>query len=167
MAENKTQILSNLICDFVRKTISGQESGIYRSLYILPSNRDMIKGEGMNHFILSFLVEYFNKAYVALITKNDSYFVEKFGEMHNVNGHSYICLLNIVFISTTNFIKAVDRSKYDITDYDNYMKSVHLELDKYLNNAKNILNQSTLHECNGEDISTCDPNKPMFYIKNN
>ena len=88
--------IARMICGFIRATTVGHERAIFRTL---PKEQiNVIKvPEIVGQLFVGATVRYFNAAYRSLILKNDPYIQVSFGQMQQVCGHSYICLLNIVF----------------------------------------------------------------------
>lgn len=172
MAQESILELSLKIQDFIRKTLLGQESAIYK----LSSNENFnIFSEGMNVLknklnddqikiiFYSFIENYLNQCYRSLILKDDQYVCSSFGSMKKCCNHSEVCLLNIIAFYLSEVMQKMDRKLLDISSYDSYMSSADQIISKMLKelNLETKLN----HICTGIDISKCDPNKPMFYKK--
>jgi hypothetical protein len=162
---NQHTQLANLMSEFICSTICGFESGLYKSLITSGENINKIKTNQMTVILVNFNMNYYNQAYSSLIKKNDQYIVEKFGQMHKIMNHSYICLLNIMFRLTTEMLTIYDRNLLNITSYENYMKSVQAILNKCNEFLIEELPKMISHTCSGIDISTCNPDEPLFYIK--
>jgi hypothetical protein len=160
-----TDKLANLMTNFICDTIRGYESGLYKSFVMNNKNMNDILTHKMTFILVNFNVKYFNNAYSSLIRNDDPYIMEKFGEMHDVINHSYICLLNILFKLTTDIITSYDRSIFNVFSYDEYMKSVDIVLETCKKVLLDELPKMISHNCNGIDITTCNPNEPLFYIK--
>jgi hypothetical protein len=160
-----TDKLANLMTNFICDTIRGYESGLYKSFVMNNKNMNDILTHKMTFILVNFNVKYFNNAYSSLIRNDDPYIMEKFGEMHDVINHSYICLLNILFKLTTDIITSYDRSIFNVFSYDEYMKSVDIVLETFKKVLLDELTKMISHNCNGIDITTCNPNEPLFYIK--
>lgn len=157
--------LADLMSDFICETIGGFESGLYKSLASRGENIDKIKTQQMTFLLVNFNMNYYNRAYSSLIRKNDPYINDKFGEMNKVMNHSYICLLNILFKLTTEIIAEYDRTLFNVTSYENYMRSVKIVLDTCKEFLMTELPNMISHSCSGIDINTCNPDEPLFYIK--
>ena len=151
--------LAELILDFTVKTITGFESALYKTMC------ELVRTNQVKQIELKFCVRYFNLAYKSLITNEDPYFVSKFEEMHNELAHSYICLLNIIFTFTLSLIDLIDRTKLDDSTYSNYMSSIETQIKQFEIFTPEHLEKFLSHRCDGIDIKTCNPNEPMFYIK--
>jgi hypothetical protein len=151
--------LSNLILDFVKNTILGIESGMYKTM------RLEIKDTLIKIIQINFLVEYFNKAYSALILNTDQYFVQKFKEMHEELNHSYICLLNITFNFTIQLVQQINRDNLNVNTYELFMKSLEDEIIQHNIFQPSMIEPFISHTCTGIDIKTCNPNEPLFFIK--
>lgn len=102
-------------------------------------------------------VDYFNNCYISLIIKN-------FDEMNKIMPHSVICLLNIISDFKLKIHQNIDRKKLDLSNYNNYMKSLNDKLKLLLNDQFNNIINSISHKCIYKDISKYDPNKPIFKI---
>lgn len=160
-----TDKLANLMSDFICETIGGFESGLYKSLTSHKEDINKIKSQNMTFLLVNFNINYYNRAYSSLIRKNDPYIVEKFGEMNKIMNHSYICLLNIMFKLTTEIITGYDRTLFNTTSYEDYMKSVKIVLDTCKEFLLTELPNMISHNCTGIDIQTCNPDEPLFYMK--
>ena len=159
--------LAKLICDFCFETIRGHESGLYKAINtgLLDIGINTLLTPNMKPIIMNITANYLNNAFVSLIKRNDPYIIEKFDAMCKIKNHSVICLLHIImaFIQKVHF--SLDRTKLDISSYENYMKSVSSQLDPIVEETLNSLIKSISHQCNGIDIKTCDPNIPLFVMK--
>ncbi len=158
--------IAQLICRFIRATTIGHERAIFQvmskqSVPITTLQQPEIVGQ----LFVSATVQYFNSAYRSLILKNNAYIEGAFGAMHQFCGHSYICLLNIVFATCLSTHQSIDRSKLDVSSLENYQKSFELLLDPILADLQKNLAESLNHNCAGMDIDKCDPNKVMFSMQ--
>jgi hypothetical protein len=151
--------LAQLMVDFTESTILGVESGMYKTI------KHLLKENNIKQIQYGFCVEYYNSAYRSLILNNDTYFVEKFTEMHQELSHSYICLLNIIFTISLRLIDSIDRNKLDDSTYDKYIKSVQKEIKKAEFFKVEYFEPLLSHTCSGTDIKTCNPDEPLFFIK--
>lgn len=156
---NPSVDLKKLMEDFICRTIDGFESGIWKARK-MADHIKKLKISELNMFILSFNIKYFNDAYKSLILKNDSYIMESFKKMTQLHDHSEICLLIIMFAHSMQIINNMDRSKIDSLNYQQYMEDIMKQTSKL-----SKINADMAHECHGEDISKCDPNVDLFYIK--
>lgn len=159
--------LALLVCDFCFSTIQGHESGIYKSLKMNMINLslDTLRTNQMLGFFTGATMNYLNGAYVSLIKRNDTYIMEKFDAMCKISNHSVICLLNIIMVFIMEIHSSLDRSKLNISSYELYIKSVMSQLNSKYEESLLTLGKSLSHSCNGIDIKTCDPNKPLFFTK--
>ncbi len=166
MSTNEKKLkMANIMIEFINNTISGHESGFYKMYYFNDSeNINTLKYNAMDGMITSSAVNYLNQAYKSLIRENDPYFLKYFKGMAKVMNHSYICLLNIVFVTLINVHRNIDRSKLDIDTYDKYMESIESQLEELLEKIKGTIIQSISHKCTGDDIKNCDPNDDLFII---
>jgi|SaaInlStandDraft_5_1057022.scaffolds.fasta_scaffold115987_1 hypothetical protein len=165
---SKSERIFEVITKFVYDTLAGQESGMYKAISSSDQSKlSILQTKTFQMTGISFIVSYFNDAYRSLITEEDKYFVERFKEMHDIMDHSYICLLNIVFNLTITFYCEMDRSKFNISNYKNYMNSFECELNKMKDTMFPIEKRKELfnHVCKGIDIKTCNPNE--IFIKAN
>lgn len=158
--------IASLMCKFVTQTIIGHERGMYR--FFATTRQPMDRLRVPNTFRTLFgdaAVSYFNGAYKSLILRDDKYIQASFDEMHNVCGHSYVCLLNIVFKAYMTMHSQIDRTKLDTVSLASYQKSVETMIvplaERFLTFCATMMN----HKCSGIDISTCDPDKPLFELK--
>lgn len=143
--------------------MTGHESGFYKLYQIKKLPIGNLLGDEMIILIKNVTLFYLNDAYKSLILKSDSYILDKFNAMCKINNHSEICLLNIIALTIINIHVNLDRSKFNITSYDTYMKSVGDQLDVEFTSVLNTLENSISHTYTGIDISTCNPNEPMVF----
>lgn len=145
------------IKDFCYNSILGFESGYYKT------NKTEVKKNQTKIIASYFIVDYHNQSYKALILDSDKYIVEKYGSMHSIISHSYICLLNITLMVCKYIIDKMIREFLDDSSYPNYMQMVKLQLTMLLD--KIHLENMLSHKCTGEDIKKCDPELKIFSIK--
>ena len=157
--------LAKLLREFCFNTVTGHESGIYKGIYqgLIPMPIGTLREEKILIIIKDLTINYLNGAYVSLIKKDDPYILNKFDAMCKINGHSAICLLNIIMVFIMGTHSKLDRSTLDIRSYDSYMCCIKSQLDAMREPTLEILVRSISHTCTGTDISTCDPSEPMFY----
>lgn len=150
---------------FIQNTIFGQESGLYKSLYLynIDTGIDNIRSNTAKILLQYAIVDYLNSCYKSLILKDDDYVINYFAKIKKEKHHSEICLLNIMFAVIRSAFLEVDRHKFNDMTYDKFMDSVKKEYSEYLGGIDydKLLN----HECNGEKIENCNPNEPLFLIK--
>jgi hypothetical protein len=156
--------LSKLIADFIVSTITGTESGFYKQFRQKKIVDKLNDSTFMKVAIATAHVNYFNILYKSLILKNDEYVTKKFLSMHNIMNHSYICLLNIIFKVCVDVHQIIPRSEMIVNCYENYMLIVKAMLDNINPFIIDMLKEMLSHNCNGTDISTCNPDEPMFHI---
>lgn len=160
-SENIIQMAS-LMKNFIRGSMIGTESALFKVTSTQNLSLENLKLDVTKGTILMLSIQYLNICYKSLILKDDQYVVAKFKEMTDCKKHSEICLLNIFANIMKMIIEMSDRSNLDVNSYDKYMDSVKFNLDRILDSMPFGKNLS--HECNGIDISTCDPNDPMFKL---
>lgn len=163
MTTSKTNALAKLLCDFCFETMQGHESGFYKLHQIKKLPIADLLGDEMIILIKNVTLYYLNDAYKSLILKSDPFILDKFDAMCKINNHSEICLLNIIALTIINIHVNLNRSKLDITSYDTYMNGIRDQLDSEFTSILNTLTNSISHTCTGIDISTCNPNEPMFF----
>jgi hypothetical protein len=158
-----------LIKEFCFSTIKGHESGLYKSfsdkLFGDELGLDTLQNEHVFSIIAEITVNYFNTVYVSLIKRDDPYIINRFDKMCEINNHSAICLLNIMFAIVINLHGDFNRQNLNIDSYKLYMKSIDNELDSKMQTLFDKLMASISHTCKGMDILKCDPNIPMFSVK--
>lgn len=150
---------------FVKNTICGQESGLYKSLYLykIDTGIDNIRSDATKILLQYAIVDYLNCCYKSLILKDDDYVVNSFAKMKKEKHHSEICLLNIMFAVIRSAFLEVDRHKFNDMTYNEFMDSVKKIYSEYLDDIDydKLLN----HECSGIKIEECNPNEQLFFIK--
>jgi hypothetical protein len=110
-------------------------------------------------------VSYFNDAYVALVRGDEPYFCEKFGNMRKLMDHSYICLLNLTFVLAIDLKTSIDRAALNTSTLETYAQCLIQQLAKQKSTYQKTFTKKLSHQCNGEqDITRCDPTKPMFNV---
>jgi hypothetical protein len=155
--------LATLVHEFCFNTICGHESGFYKFFVMKDLDLDALKGD-MSNMIKFTTANYLNSAYKSLIKKDDEYIIEKFGEMMQINNHSAICLLNIISAVILDVHIDLDRKLLNTKSYQLYMGSLQQQLTTKSQHILDILVKNLSHSCTGTDISTCDPDKPMFVL---
>ena len=148
---------TNEFLDFVVVTIAGQESGLYK-----------VFGAGVKdkRIVLPMsLMEYVNHGYKSLILRNDPYWVTHFDKFNQFHGHSQICLLNVLFQLIQTFLELIDATQLYVLSYQTYMASITSQLECIKNALIKTFPKIFDHQCSGADITKCDPNIPLFYLK--
>jgi len=161
--------LTDLIIEYIKKTIIGQESGFYKiaAKIIEHPVGKFLETKNLNNIyvvpiLLKALESYFNNTYKSLVKQSDKYVLEIFDKMQSVMDHSAICLLNIIAAFTANIYIEINRNNLNIESYDEYIKSFDNELAKICDKNKLSFIKCLSHKCNGEDITKLDPNIKMF-----
>eukprot|EP00047_Mylnosiga_fluctuans_P003950 m.231912 g.231912 ORF g.231912 m.231912 type:complete len:586 (+) comp12275_c0_seq1:85-1842(+) len=156
------------VAKFVYRTMSGQESGLYKALRMHGQSRDVLAGPKFSMVMLKFVADYLNTCYRGLIRRDDEYVVDSFAKMNAASStghHNEICLLTQLFSVIMLFHRHLDRTHYDPTSYETYMASFEEEFERVFERVGDEIFKMFAHECGGgEDITTCDPNKPMFEL---
>jgi hypothetical protein len=136
-------------------TINGVEKGMYIS--VLKEQPDRIKLMSSNYhpFITLFkdLHElFFTKSYNDFFDKPTAPINESFDKLSFESKHSKHCLLSIIANLTVSVHFNLDRTKFDCTNLDSYVKTLNLEIDRIIS----MVNFDKLfeHECNMEDNIT-------------
>ena len=161
--------LARLLCEFLVKTILKQEGLNYRNLSALLKEHAQLPDSAIIFKKMAFVtIDYFNAVYKALILRDgdgDTEALACFDRMHNTANHSHICLLNIAVAMCMHMRSIID---YSVANYDSekeYLLSIALQLMQLIKAAHDNLRDHFMHNCCGTDIRTCDPNQPMFAIK--
>lgn len=145
--------LGDCIVNFVIDIIHGNECGLFKSeIKITPL---VIQLTAAN---------YINVCYKALILKDDQYVVNKFKEMTDLKNHSEICLLNIIMQIVVMVHLNLDRTLIDISSPEALESSTRIEIIRVIDPMREIIRNVIVHECHGEKIENCDPNKPLFAL---
>lgn len=119
------------LSEFVKSTIYGQESGMYKLLS--KNHQDVLLGMQLSKMMeiqLDALETYFNLCYDDLVTGDDPYINEKFDEMQSIMNHSPVCLITMLAVMCTSVYIRMDRTTFDISSYKEYMMSVSSECNK-------------------------------------
>jgi hypothetical protein len=139
---------------FIRSTLLGQFSGFY-------------KINGKNEFATSFktvfphvITHYLNGAYKSLILKDDEYIIKTFSSL---TSHSAVCLLHMFLHITRSIVDNFNYNNLRMDNYTDFMESVDSELMKSEMLKEDKIRLLISHRCEGYDISSCDPNIPLFY----
>jgi hypothetical protein len=163
---NKQMSFTEEFKTFCINTICGQESGLYKSIYLYKekiTDIDNIRSDTIKILLQHTLASYLNSCYKSLILKNDTYVIDSFNKIKKTKNHSEICLLNIMFVVVRSAILDVDRHKFSDVTYGNFMFSMKKEYEIYFNSLD--FDKLLDHECSGEKIENCDPNEKLFFIK--
>lgn len=156
--DNKEK-LAVLLTDFIYSTVKGQLSGFYK-LY-----KEKVKDMINPNIIMLVVANYYNYCYKALILQNDDYVIEHFNSFVKCLNHSEICLLHILNKTTTITYSIIDLNKVNYDDYSKYMLNVTFQLELQRKNMVNSIKNSINHACKGLNIKNCDPDTPLFIIK--
>lgn len=167
MAEPRTT-LARTILEFCKTTIMGHESGMFKSFY----HRGTAIDDNTYKMIIQIsAANYLNSVYKSLILKDSEYITTIFDRITAISNHSKICLLNIILPIVIAMHLKIERSEQQFGNndqfhvyYNKHMNSVARQLDQIENDIIESLSRTLSHECHGIDISTCDPNKPLFTI---
>ena len=168
--DSKTITAKNIMY-FCIETICGHESGLFKlasanqiplQLKTLTTTTDRGKIL-LKNFIMMATTSYLNKCYRSLILKDDPHVTEKFHGMSQPLGHSEICLLNILAQLIITIHSTVNRKDFDVSSYENYMKVFNERITA--NVSISLIHKLISHECTGVDILSCDPDEPLFSLK--
>lgn len=152
-----TPTLEDLIVDFCLKTVTGMESGFYKTF--AKENTLILTTNVLQDTINDFLIRYLNQVYRSLIVHDDEYITEVFDRMKPFD-HSFICILNIIAKLIQLLVQNMHRQLLHTESYNAYMASVKQQLYIIAYVFRSEMNFS--HECSGADITTCNPDTPMF-----
>lgn len=154
--------MEEMLQQFTANTVRGALRGIVR---IVPEDvlADRARVRGL---ALGFLRDYYNDAYRNLVLHakglavEDDYYVNRFRPIHKVDGHSYICLLNISLTYSINFL-------------DNILPII--ELTSGVLTFESTFELGALlahfpipfsgHTCRGADLRSCDENEKIFHTR--
>lgn len=160
-----TASIAKMMCAFVKATTICHERAMFRSFQGQNYPLSILKqADVMKTFIVTATALYLNAAYKSLILKNDSYIEQAFGAMHQVCGHSYICLLHICFGLCLEVHQSIDRTQLDISSLENYHKSFETLTAPFLKQLEERMASTFKHECKGVEIATCDPKVDLFIV---
>ena len=152
--------LAKKVREFVHETIRGHELGFYKMRIVFPFKLNTEDAKGL---IPSVAINYFNVVYEALVSEEDEFVNEKFGEMQKIMKHSPVCLINMVFMLTVRFHTKMDRTKFNMDSYEKYMESVLKEFEKIMPSAE-MLAPAFGHKCAGpEKAPALKLGEKMFY----
>lgn len=147
--------LEDHIIEFAINTITGMESGFYK---VFP-DKTMLTTNDHQSIINGFIIDYLNRTYRSLILHDDPYITETFGKMAPFK-HSFVCILNIIAYLIKYLIENTQRQLLNTSSYSHYMTSIRQQLYILSTLYRSKLNLS--HSCHGTDITTCNPDEPMF-----
>lgn len=162
--------LSELICNFVYTTIVWHESQYYKMITDSTRNINLESLKNTNEMkgLIAFsITKNMNNIYKDLLTntsQNQKVSI-MFKEMSEVSGCSTLCLLNLVYSSLLSTHKKLKREHLVINTQDEYVKSISDQLIVLINDLASIIQPRVCKGCIG-DLSTCDPNKPLFSLEN-
>ena len=155
------------IAEFVHNTITGFESGMYKTFQKDHPSKVVYLTKRLAPIfeIYANLYEvYFKDIYNALITKNDNYVNNVFDKFKDLSNHAPQCLLciliNIIVLVHFN----LDRNKLNIDNIGEYFESVKIEIDKNLNliDIQSLFN----HQCTGNlQVKLLDSTDKLVSIK--
>lgn len=164
----------NIVNVFMKNVIIGTERAMYRTFGAKQTSVILLKSPKSIEMCVKLIIIYFNKAYKALIYSTngihkreedaDPYFYSVFSKITEEKKHSYICALNILLALAVQFEQSLDRSKFNTKDLDAYTDSVYEQYEEIFISYTELIKKNFDHECNGIDISTCNPNEDLFHI---
>lgn len=161
--------LARLLCEFLVKTILKQEGLNYRDLSALLKEDAQLPDSGFLFKKMAFVtIDYFNAAYKALILRNgdgDAEALACFDHIHGTSNHSYICLLNVAVAMSMRMRSMIDYAMANYDSEEDYLLSIASQLTPLIKAVHDNLFVNFMHNCCGTDIRTCNPDEPMFAIK--
>ncbi len=160
--EDKRMVLIKHIGKYIKSTILGHESGIYKAasgmrpmpqkLFNLKEIKDDAK---MKSHITFITIQYFNKTWESLIKRNDDYVNKIWNNLQSVMNHGAVCLMTIIGRLCVEINCSLDRSKFDTSSYNKYIQIVENMLDTiFIKEYYNILLNMISHRCEGDEKAT-------------
>lgn len=164
--ENKKEInlqkLSEELSTFAMVTVKGQLSGAYKSAI---ANKNITILKNFKQMYPYFCAKYLNRLYSSLIKLDDEYVINSFAKFRACSDHSEICLLHMIRSLCEGFVTLLNFEQLNYASYDKFMETSEVQLTAFANVSNEHLQNNLNHVCNGIDISTCDPNEKLFFIK--
>ena len=162
MENDKRLVLAKLIGQYIKNTIGGHESGIYKAAVgIIPLPQkpfdlyDINKNDEMKPHITYVTIMYFNRTWESLIKRDDEYVNKIWDDLQSVMNHGVVCLIGIIARLCFEINCSLDRSKFNTSSYDKYMKVVRSMLDTVFSDEYyNIIIKMLSHNCAGEKKAT-------------
>lgn len=164
--------LPHIIFEFCKYIIIKNENDMFKNIYNTETNL-CENNQLIQAYIQISTINYLNYVYKSLILKNNDYLVKYFDNMVSILNHSKICLLHIILNITIAIHLRIDRKNLQLINsnsldeiLNSYINSLINEINKSSDTVIDILTQSISHDCTGIDISTCNPDEDLFYVKN-
>ena len=148
--------LAELFINMIQTTIGGHESGAYK----------LLKGPMPKHAIPGITASFYNHVYESLANKTDCKdgCAAKMKAMQACTGHSPICLLNMLLVSTVSTHNSLDREKLDLDNYLAFMLSLSKEIASK-SPDKTKLAEMLNHKCEGDqEVEPLPEGQKMFYV---
>ena len=159
---NNIKKLAEEMANYAKNIVLGQLSGAYKQA-IQKKDINILKMFAQYYPII--LVEYLNIVYASLIKKDDKIVTDQYEKLKSYYNHSEVCLIHFTRMLCTEFVQCILFDAVDYSNYQSFMHSCTTQLNLISSESVKILEGGLTHECKGIDISTCDPNEKLFYIK--
>jgi hypothetical protein len=146
----------NLLFDLSEKIILNIESNLFDTL------GKMIDGKFVSNTLINICKFTYNEIYKYMGTKSLNESVNEFIQIQKIFPHDLLCILKISFGMTIEIIKNLNRSFYDFTSEDKFIKSIQNQFELIKNvNFEYFDNFIKNHICD-DSIGTADLNKKYF-----
>ena len=160
---NNISKLAEELSNYAKSIVLGQLSGAFKHTAQQKNDVNILKNFKLVYPL--FLMNYLNIVYVSLIKKDNQTVADQFTKLKSYHNHSEVCLIHFTRMLCSEFVNAMLFDTLDYVNYDTFMMSCTLQLNILAIESVKLLEGSLSHECKGIDISTCDPNEKLFYLK--
>lgn len=158
-------VFIDMILEFSQLAVLDHMESLY-NIYPKYINSNFFSIATYKPIILS-LVNYYNLVFKSLILKNDTELSEIFKKITSFHNHKEICLINIMLQLSISFLHHImgNHHKFNKETSIDYTRDICDCIIKSTDEIRNILIKNIKHECNGQGLDECDPDKPLFSIK--
>lgn len=148
-----------MAADYVTRTILGTLRGTWKGLKMKNKLQDLPVAVNLG------LCNYFNLVYKALIRKDDEVVLQDFAQIHAASAkpHSEICLLVVFQKYAAMQLLKIQWGLLTTCDNVDFASMCFLNQWERLH-TKEVFDSLLSHDCTGDNIKNCDPEKPLFII---
>jgi len=154
-----------MVSEYITRTIVGIVRGCWRSVQL---REDTMNPSTFGTCVKLGVPQYFNICYRALILKNDPVVLHDFDQIdkHVKNPHSRICLLILFHKYILLLLQDICWDTiWDAKTVDEAQARFQTQWEIAHQVGAEKLNAMLEHQCHGEEISGCNPEEPLFVLR--
>jgi len=117
--------------------------------------------------LISTITNYYNIVLRSLILGDDPNLSQKFSKLASLSNHKEVCLVNMMFQLTLSYLHPImeNHHKFNKGNHEEYIGDIQDCMIKNTEAIKKKLIENIDHECKGQNLTECDPDTPLFSIK--